>query len=509
MKKEKVSENKEQIIGGFVPRKKSISSVVLDVFVVLFCLTGVAVSLYLFQRDLFTALRSLSAPVGTVSIKYNTVQRRIQDRMIWDRLFDDSPVYDGDLIRVDRLSGATINIADNQIDLGENTLIRVQKGADGLNLNFLGGNINVTTQESSETIFLTSGDRVIQAAPGTSFSVSSDDDGVFILRVTEGTAHVTQGDKVIEAVTGDVIVQDTQGNEVREPVAVVSRPQQNAYLINNELNPLNVEFAWVKVNIPQDDRMRLEISDNINFSNIEHTISNLGTMAETPLNSGVWFWRLLHEDKSLAAGRITVVTEIPASSVIAEEPQPEPEPEPPAILEESSAPVIAETPLPRPLAQTILPSLIPPTPLSPPPAQTMPEPLRDFSVRLLPPPEKMSPDNRFTIGIEELKVHRNIVFTWSEVAGANSYILTIFREGFPRHRQIFQTGLLTNLTFTFDDLSLLENHDNIFWNVEAVFVNEEGTIEKRGEIKEYGIVLNVPSPGRVRTRGMGVMYGTE
>ena len=528
MEEKKVSENHDITKSGFVPRKAGKSSVVIDIIVVLFCLTGVAASLFLFQRDLFTALRSSNAPIGSVSIKHNTVQRRIQDRMIWDRLFDDSPVYDGDLIRVDRLSGAVINISENKFDLGENTLIRVQKSADGLNIDFLGGSINITAQEGGETIILSSGGRIVQAAPGTSFSVSSGDDGGFVLRVTEGAAKITQGDKVTQAVSGEIIVQDARGNEILEPMAVVKYPQPNVNLINNKTEPLNVEFEWKRINIPQNDRLRLEISVDRNFSFISRTIDNLDTKAASLVDSGVWYWRLMLKDKYLAGGRMNIIGEIPAPPVLAEAPPPEPELL--AIVEEPPPPPTPPAkppakPLVKPLAKT---SAKPPAkpsaktsakPLAPPPtiAETAPEPepeievetLREITVSLLPPPERMTPADRYIIGIDELKVHRNIVFGWSEVEDANFYILTILREGFPGRRQIFQSNLLEELTFTFDDLSLLENHDKIFWHVEAVFAGSEGTIERRGVIKEHGIALNVPRPGRVRTRGVGVMYGTE
>ncbi|MCL2444449.1 MAG: hypothetical protein FWD13_13440, partial [Treponema sp.] len=86
----------------------------LDVFVILFCFLGFAVCIFLFQRDLYATFHSLSIPpAGNVTVKYNTVQRRVNDRVIWDRLFAESPVYSGDLIRIAKLSGAILSIDEN------------------------------------------------------------------------------------------------------------------------------------------------------------------------------------------------------------------------------------------------------------------------------------------------------------------------------------------------------------------------------------------------------------
>jgi len=66
----------------------------VDLLVILLCLSGAAYSINLFWADLFQTLNGQNkTPVGTVSIKRNIVQRRMSDRVIWDRLIRESPVY--------------------------------------------------------------------------------------------------------------------------------------------------------------------------------------------------------------------------------------------------------------------------------------------------------------------------------------------------------------------------------------------------------------------------------
>jgi len=851
----------------------------LDVFVVLFCLSGMAVSLYLFQNDLFRSLRFLNVTqAGIVTIKYNTVQRRFHDRMIWDRLTNESPVYDGDLIRIARHSGAMLNIDDNHIELSESTLIRIQTGGGSLLIDFFSGRINVASSDSG-SVFLSIGDRVVEADPGTAFDVSMGGDGL-MLRVTDGTARIVQGDQVVEVPAGSAIVQDAQGNETFQPAASVIQPKPNARFLKNASDVLNVVFNWTRINMKNDDRLLLEVARDSNFSQVIRTVGNLDTRASVPVNSGIWHWRLSLDGNTLSAGRFTVTEAPPPSALTPQEgavfyaraSAPEvqlrwtavqdavyynlqissapdfsnihtsldvqgtshvvsnleagrwywrvlpvfppiyegersfsevsyfriengdahaplslssPLPEttivtgdgkdlyfswmgvkeavtytflisgnsdlsnpllsdttrnnfyivrkekidlvpgryfwsvfytdsegnasampaarsfitaenvivqklisPPdrfniedndkgkvlftwetnltydvrfqvsaspdfSILEinapvtsdsitgisavpgewywritarpdaravsvpsssrrftvEPSRLVLVEMPAPQqprlqtglrpqPAARTqpqlqisALPSVRPPplriALLSPERGTTVPgltalreavvfrwAPLDDVEIEssrfvlsrnanpaagrpdieirgpereivinrlaegvwywtvegvstdgrqaaseepgrlhvlaipFLPSPENRLPENGHTIGIEELRLQRNIVFKWSEVEGANAYILTISREGVPGQR-IYQSEPLSELTYTFDNLLLLDNHDIIYWHVEALFYDNEGRIEQRGQVFDFTIALNVPRPGRVRARDMGIIYGTE
>jgi hypothetical protein len=59
----------------------------IDLIVILFCLFGAGISLNLFRLDLFRTLDSKNGnPIGTIVIKNNIAQRRIADRVLWDRL---------------------------------------------------------------------------------------------------------------------------------------------------------------------------------------------------------------------------------------------------------------------------------------------------------------------------------------------------------------------------------------------------------------------------------------
>jgi hypothetical protein len=725
---------------------------VLDIFVIILCLAGAGFSLYMFQNDLFMTLRSHNvSPVGTVTIKYNTVQRRLSDRVVWDRLYSESPVYNGDLIHMASQSGAILNIDDNHIELGENTLIRVQKENGRSMIDFFTGEINITASADSGTILLAAGERQIEAAPGQAIGAAVRDDGKTLLFNEE-----------------TVIIQDADGREVVEPAVFVTQPRQNAHYLNSGNRTVSVDFAWNRFNLKPEEKLRLQIAGDRNFSANSRTIGNLDSNASSALENGSWHWRLSLENTVLASGRLTVsaasapvllspemnrsirvrtaapeiifrwtevenalhyvlqvcqtrdfsdpsiITQVQGTSFVSRElgagtwywrVQPVYPPsyiaaaaaffsntgvfyvtqdgalEPPVLNmpasgalvnagpdradfafswsasrdavsytiqissgSDMSNPVISRTvrdnffvytrnepslpagqffwnvfctdedgnlsppAQPRPFMTvdgdvvqrlvfppdrftveeghlrdtrfawrtnlsfdrrlqvsslpdfsrleinesvtgdsfqgvavpagewywrlsakhnllspvyntqarrfTVTAAPPPPPPVRRPAPRAVTRPVtaaapareRTMPVSLLPPPENRLPAGGRRIGAAELRGQRNIVFSWDSVEGANSYILTIYRDGLPR-RQIFQTEPIYLLSYTFENLGLFAQEGTFIWQVEAVFRDSRGIIERRGQPGENTLILVVPRPGPVRTEEPGVLYG--
>jgi len=721
-------------------RKTSIKA--LDIFVVLFCLSGAAASLYYFYLDIYATFRSLNVvPAGTVTVKYNTVQRRMADRAAYDRLYEQSPVYNGDLVRIERLSGATLNIDENSIELGENTLIRIQKDEGPLQINLTRGNISVSSTRDAGAILLSIGDQVVHIQPGAEISALSGDNGL-VLRVTEGAAQVIRDGQVTEVPAGGIVVRDSAGNEMRQPMAAVIHPKPNGVLLKTEAGPLIVEFKWARMNLQPQDLLRLEIAEDKNFKKIIRTADNLDSSATVSLNTGLWHWRLLYENNTLASGRVSVIeaaaptllapmaggsaqapvryagqevqfrwAEVPDASYymlnVSKSPefiapeislqvqttsyinsdieagtwywrvqpvfsssyegeahfsqvssfqvQPAPAQVPALsennsigeiIQEQTAAAVTAEEEkqleedfvallketrqlseqqaqkeqqeqlalqeqralqerqaqqeqmareqsrqeaqassasqtqqkrqesqsqplrlrLLSPENNVVISGLTAlrqetvfrwavdediefsrfvlsrnPKPLSGRPVIDIQNPGRAVSVPalaegdwywtvearskdgraitavsprqihvqpipLLPAPGNRLPGSGFVIGPDELRQRESIVFSWSRVEGANAYILSILKDGFPRKQQLFQTELIRELTYTFNDYSLFNDSGIFYWQVEAVSYRD-GVVEQRGTPGENKFALDVPRPGRVKTKKTGVLYG--
>jgi len=289
-------------------KKSGRGSKFADIFVVILFLSIALFSLNMFRHDLMQTINLRNVePVGVVIIRKNTVQRRLSNRVLWDRLATESPVYLGDLIRVADISAATLHIEGNSIELNENTLIRITRAPDGEGVQILltGGNISLTAGSNSQSITLEVNGNLVQTGRGTVLSATSSSSGASV-QVSGGSAvFITEGQSR-EISSGNAIAMDAGGLEVEEKAAVVFQPAPNARYLNSSTDPLPVNFVWNRVNLAPEELLRLEIASDRNFSQIVNIHENLGSYVQTALEAGLWYWRLSLENAVLSEGRLTV-----------------------------------------------------------------------------------------------------------------------------------------------------------------------------------------------------------
>jgi hypothetical protein len=267
-----------------------------------------AYSINLFRRDLSQTINLYNVkPVGTIIIKKNTVQRRLADRVLWDRLKVESPVYLGDTIRAAELSSVMLDIEGSQINLDENTLIRIlsaQDGSGALQIELSEGNLSVTTG-AEEGLRLVVQGRVIKMEAGTTLAAAAGDDG-FSAQVNKGTAAFIEEGRNREVTQGTMLSFNAEGAELPRPAVVVTQPRPNARYVKNTPQPLSISFAWNRINLETKDRLRLEIASDRNFNRIVQSVENLNASAEISLDAGLWNWRLSYDSAILSTGRLSV-----------------------------------------------------------------------------------------------------------------------------------------------------------------------------------------------------------
>jgi len=293
-------------------RKASGSFRILDFFIIVIFLSIAALSLNLFRIDLLGTINLHNVePVGTVVVRKNIVQRRHSDRVLWDRLSRESPVYIGDLIRVAEISAATLNVEGSAIDVEENTLIRITRSADGkgLQIDLSEGTIFLVAGSSGGITIDIDGKQVL-AAPGTELSAASEADG-FSLQVSRGNARLTTEGEGREISSGMAVTMDTAGNELARKAAVVITPSPNARYLKDTTEPFSVNFFWNRINLEPSQMVRLELALDRNFSQIFRVVDNLNNQAYVLLDASLWFWRLCFEDTVLSTGQLTIADAVP------------------------------------------------------------------------------------------------------------------------------------------------------------------------------------------------------
>jgi hypothetical protein len=260
-----------------------------------FCTAGILLSLNLFRLDLFRTLtRQAEQPVGTITFKYKAAQRRFVDRVLWDRLRRESPVYDGDFIRTADLSEATITFAWGVIDLEENSLIQIHGNGQGARIEIDSGSLSAAADFENE-LLIVSGDN--EAAIGAGGAVRAGvEGGDFMLRVTEGSASFTGRGESGTVSAGETLVLGGTGLRTVRKAAALS-PRSQARLLSPRPGKREVSFRWSRVNLGADETVRLEIAEDRSFSRIVFGGDFAGDRAMVDLEPGSYFWRVLPGDE--------------------------------------------------------------------------------------------------------------------------------------------------------------------------------------------------------------------
>jgi hypothetical protein len=285
-----------------------------DFLVILLCLSGAAYSINLFWADLFQTLNGQNkTPIGTVSIKRNTVQRRMSDRVIWDRLIKESPVYSNDMIRVGSNSEADLHVGGNDIAINENTLLRLRynKETGEFQIELSSGSIGLVTASEGNNVALNIMGQQVKAKPGTALNAAAGNNGM-ALQVSEGAVIMTEENQnrelgARELRAGTAIAMNSDGSVRSAPAAFVIQPKPNAIYRKSAREPLNVAFSWDRINLQPNETLRLEIAEDQYFSRSVRTLNGLNDSAQADLNAGLWNWQLTYNGAVLDSGRFTIM----------------------------------------------------------------------------------------------------------------------------------------------------------------------------------------------------------
>ncbi len=281
---------------------------------VVICLFGAGTSYYLFHTNFFRALSKLDEePIATITFKYKTAQRKFLDRVVWDRLRQNSPVYNGDTIHTAELSEATVWFEDGTtLDLAENTMAQVFLHDDGqLAAQLESGSANVDSSESSKGLTLTSSNVTVSVKAGSKVSAQNLEGQAVKLAVQKGKAELSDGQNLSEGKAISV----TEDGKTTLPLFTVQSPLQNQKYLYYTQEPCPVDFKWEISANTHSSNMLLQISTDKDFKNIVQTIdaSGLDKLAVN-LEKGNYYWQLSGRgenqqdgDEEVSSGKIQVI----------------------------------------------------------------------------------------------------------------------------------------------------------------------------------------------------------
>ncbi|MCL2800780.1 MAG: hypothetical protein FWD28_03365 [Treponema sp.] len=561
-----------------IVERRKISRTPLDMFVIVFCLSGALSGAALLYSNINKTLTSSSEEAGEILSSEKEVIRMLGGSFLTDRLSKGSTFYYGDIISVASMSSARLDMFNKGISLNlkEYAVYLVEKDKIEITGNF-------TILSNSKTVLNINGRDVI-VNPGDEIlgvyeeDKDNEDVKIVFLALTGNPQIIIDGEE--REMSKEIpIVFDSSNNIVLKPSLIMREPQNNARFLKRPRALGEIEFIWASSNL-QPEELILEIASDQNFSVNHRRIRDPQSGLREPLDSGIWFWQMVYNDTVLSSGRLSVTEPSPPNLIrplqrqifTAEEDLDEVRFSWSRIgdadyyvlqissTEDFSGQIIKREPSTTSLSLSIseigvgtwywrvraeYPSVFrgsagfsqiysffierPASAAERQPQETAqaeesvireeqqaaeeqqvrePPPAQPVELSPLPPPGNRQPASGYYAGIEQFRQRPNIIFSWNAVSGANGYIITFYRDVYPRPQQIFQDVVRNRLTYTLEDFSLFESGSYI-WEIEAVQFDNMGRIIRGGRRERNTFTFDVPRPGRVQTRDVGTLYGTE
>lgn len=302
-------------------RSKGIQRLI-DLFVILVCISAFVLSLYYFWFDLnATSERTDREEIATVTFKYKIAQRKFSDRVVWERLQQRSPLYNEDTIRTADMAEAMIYFKDGtELALKENSMLQIFYADDRLAVSVSGGNIEVDTSNAASAVAVKmSDDSVVALAAGSKLVAKSDSENTgSSFQLQSGNGRITTKDGNEQRMEkGDAVKVDRSGNLSKAPLSVTSI-SDDMRILNFEDEAVPVHLEWKKSqndsaleNLP----VIIETSRSKDFSVLEESFSvAAGNAFDIPAREGTTYWRIYTEGTvaDAAGGRVKVQKVSPA-----------------------------------------------------------------------------------------------------------------------------------------------------------------------------------------------------
>jgi hypothetical protein len=229
--------------------------------------------------------------IGTVEFKKNTVQRKLDDHIVWESLYNDSPITNKDTIRSESLSDAIIRLNDGtEINLDENSMFYLDITGNDPTISFNQGSIQIKKKDSHSDgdLKIQSNDKTIEVKNG-ELNIQKAENGNFQVQVEKGNATVSSGGKETQVGSGK------QANLTGDKLHVTNIPFSLLSPSNNEIiqssdSSKTINFNW-KAN-EKFSNIRFEVSRNPSFTPILKTIDSPSTSFTLNLPLGSYYWRI-------------------------------------------------------------------------------------------------------------------------------------------------------------------------------------------------------------------------
>ena len=184
-------------------RNTRLKASLADILIFVLCSLGAATALGLYYKDInFWSLKNNEVAVAKIYFKKNVVQRKFIDNDIWERVNQESPIYNGDKIRTaqDSEIHAQFEKTGTKIQLKENSLIQIFSNKKEKAIDFLSGEILLASAQDGEEAVVMAVKKKISAAPNSKVKIT-------ISKAEKNEKKESQPkEAVVEVIEGEAVV---------------------------------------------------------------------------------------------------------------------------------------------------------------------------------------------------------------------------------------------------------------------------------------------------------------
>lgn len=269
-------------------KKRNILFKKTDKTVILICSLGIIFSLIGYFRDVYkTNLRTDEKPIALLTNRNKSVQRRFRDRLVWDIIRENTPLYVGDFVRTTAFADAEITFDSGTIiNMSHNSLIEILPESDIANLKITSGTVSIKTPEK---ITLKAGRETLEIGEDSIVSMNiqpellpQTDEAVTPLILSDGTSdnlasaaqnrHISvsvekgmvrqskSDGSIIELNAGSQIVMDSDGHQLKQPAIIMISPKVSQKIIKNDNETAKLHFNWKALNYEPGMFTKIELS---------------------------------------------------------------------------------------------------------------------------------------------------------------------------------------------------------------------------------------------------------
>ena len=258
-----------------------------DKIITIVCISGFIITGIIFYINYTSTLTKLNEePVGTIVFKKRIAQRKFVDRVVWDRLGQSSPIYNGDTIRTIEFSEGIINFKDEitYLTVNENTMIQIfYSEKDGAKIELSEGKLEVDS--SSRNVAVISGSSKISVKGQANLTRS---EGELSLSVLEGEAAFN-GDKLL---AGDLLALDADGIPAATPSIAITSFGSSARILAGSNGKADVVFSWNAFNFADNTNVIVEVALDRRYNRIAGSKTVTGSSSVSiPIEHGSYWWR--------------------------------------------------------------------------------------------------------------------------------------------------------------------------------------------------------------------------